>query len=401
MALTYNGRPFRAQDFASDMERAMVEQVADELHQRFTSIRHPETGEFPTVIVHGERLDDLRVSIEGSAELLAIVSERLEPEDRDGIDLKEVEPHVPPKAFLSYSFDDRNIAERIARTLMASGIDVWWAEWEMKAGDSLRQRIDEGLTGCTHFLVLLTAGSLQKPWVNQEMDAGLVRRIDGQARFIALRSGLSASDLPPLLSGMLSPAIEDADFDASIRNLVNDIHGLSRKPLLGKGPTATELPSTGYSKVATGIAKVMVEQSKRALFGDPQKGVEELSSIVGVSEEDVEDALHEIRDMVTVSHGRVLAKSSLFSTFDKHFMPWSPEDDALRVAAGLINDPSASSDTASIAESLGWDRRRMNAALSYLLERKLIVDYQTLANDWLCFRVVKTDETRRYVKSRS
>ena len=399
--MTYNGRPFRAQDFASDMERAMVKQVADEFHRRFTSIRHPDTGEFPTVVVHGDRLDDLRVSIEGSPELLAIVNERLQPEERNGIYLKELEPHVQPKAFLSYSFDDRDMAERIARVLMANGIDTWWAEWEMRAGDSLRQKIDDGLTGCTHFLVLLTPGALKKPWVNQEMDAGLVKRIDGQARFIALRYGLSAADLPPLLSGMLSPTIDDTVFDASIRDLINDIHGLSRKPLLGKGPVATELPSTGYSKVATGIAKIMVEQSKRGMFGDPQKGVEELASEMGVSEEDVEDALHEIRDMVKVGHGRVLAKSSLLSMFDKHFMPWSPEEDALRIAAGLINNPSATSDTASIAEKLGWGARRMNAALSYLLERKLIVDYQTLANDWLCPRIAKTDETRRYVKSRS
>lgn len=125
----------------------MVDQVADELHQRFTSIRHPETGEFPTVIVHGERLDDLRVSIEGSARAARHCQRAPEPDDRDGIDLKEAEPHVPPKSLSELPFDDRNIAERIARTLMASGVDVWWAEWEMKAGDSLRQKIDEGLTG--------------------------------------------------------------------------------------------------------------------------------------------------------------------------------------------------------------------------------------------------------------
>ncbi|MBZ9746744.1 toll/interleukin-1 receptor domain-containing protein [Mesorhizobium sp. CO1-1-7] len=401
MDLTYNGRPFRAQDFTDDFERTVLREVADELHRRFSSIRHPETGEFPTVVIHGDRLDDLRVSIEGSTELLAIVNERLAPEDREGIDLKEVEPHVPPKAFLSYSFDDRSIAERVARTLTANGIDVWWAEWEMKAGDSLRQKIDDGLSGCTHFLVLLTHEALKKPWVNQEMDAGLVRRISGQARFIALRNGLSASELPPLLSGMLSPVIDDANFDASIRDLVNDIYGLSRKPLLGRGPLATELPSTGYSKVATSIAKAMIEQSGTALFGDPQKSVEELSLAIGVSGEDIEDALHEIRDMVTVTQGQVLAKSCLFAAFDKHFMPWSPEDDALRIAAGLVNDPSATSDPSAVAERYGWDRRRMNAALSYLLDRKLIADYQTLANDWLCVRVVRTDETRRFLRSRS
>ena len=77
-----------------------------------------------------------------------------------------------PRVFLSYTWGDRELAERIANALQANGIDTWWAEWCISAGDSLRQKIDEGLGDCTHFLVLLTPNSIEKPWVNQEMDAG-------------------------------------------------------------------------------------------------------------------------------------------------------------------------------------------------------------------------------------
>jgi hypothetical protein len=59
---------------------------------------------------------------------------------------------------------------------------------------------------CTHFLALLTPVSIAKPWVNQEMDAGLVKKLDEETRFIAVRSNLPAGALPPLLKGMLSPA---------------------------------------------------------------------------------------------------------------------------------------------------------------------------------------------------
>ena len=68
-----------------------------------------------------------------------------------------------PKVFLSFAFEDMALAGKIAHTLQAGGVDTWWAEWCISAGDSIRQRIDDGLQGCTHFVVLLTPNSIEKP----------------------------------------------------------------------------------------------------------------------------------------------------------------------------------------------------------------------------------------------
>lgn len=400
VGLTYKGQPFNVKNFIEDMEKALVETAKEHLRSQFDSIRHPNTGEFATVIVYGERLDDLRLSIEGSAELLELVKERMNPEDLEVTSFKTLQ-NGPPKAFLSYSFEDSEVAEKLAKELLANGIDTWWAEWEIGSGDSLRQKIDEGLGNCTHFLVLLTPKAIEKPWVKLEMDAGLVRRVSGQAKFVPVRHGLPVGDLPPLLTGMLSPELDENTFSVAVRDLVNDIHGVSRKPLLGPAPATTSLPSTGYSQTATAIARVFVEETKTGMFADPQKSVDELASAVASSIEDVEDALHELRDFVTVSFERALPKPELFAQFDKHFMDWSPEEDALRIAADLINDPTLPHDTSEVAARYGWEPRRMNAALSYLLARKLIVDYKVLASDFNSIRIVKTDATRRFVKSRS
>lgn len=400
MGLKYNGRLFNAKDFARDLEKAIVENAKGQLRDRFLAIRHPETGEFPTVIVHGESLDDLRLSIEGSVELLALVKERMSLEDLEATAFQTVRIG-PPKAFLSYSFEDSKMAEKLARSLMAAGVDTWWAEWEIGSGDSLRQKIDEGLGTCTHFLVLLTPKAIEMPWVKLEMDAGLVKRITGQAKFIPIRYDLSTSSLPPLLSGMLSPELDETNFDATVRDLVNDIHGVSHKPQLGPAPETTTLPSTGYSQTATAIARIFVKETKTAMFADPQKGFDELASAISASEEDIEDALHELRDYVKVSFERAMPKPELFAQFDKHFMCWSPEEDALRIAADLVNDPAFPHDTAEVAQRYGWEPRRMNPALSYLLARKLIVDYAVIASDFNSIRIVKTEATRRFVKSRS
>jgi hypothetical protein len=81
------------------------------------------------------------------------------------------------------------------------------------------------------------------------MDAGFMRKIGDKCRFIPLRHQLSPSNLPPLLSGMYAPEI-DAEC-SQLSQIVNDIHGISRKPPLGPDPVATNEPRTGYSAAAS------------------------------------------------------------------------------------------------------------------------------------------------------
>lgn len=62
----------------------------------------------------------------------------------------------------------------------------------------------------------------------------------------------------------------------------------------------------------------LIDRARR--LRDPQKDIGELAAAIGASEDDVEDALHELRDVVTVSFDRVLPKADFFATFAKHSM---------------------------------------------------------------------------------
>jgi TIR domain len=397
--LTVGVKAVRPDKFGDALMRSIVDQLIGEMRKRLGSIRRPDTGEFPTVVAHGDSLDTLSFTVEGSPELLALVRQRFGTEETEGMTLVSTVSPEPPRAFLSYAWEDRVLAERLANALHANGIETWWAGWSIGAGDSLRQKIDEGLAGCTHFLVLLTPTSITKPWVNQEMDAALVRKLDEETRFIAVRSSMPANALPPLLKGMLSPPIDD--FDVDVAQLVNDIHGISRKPALGPSPTAATMPLTGYSAAATTVAKVFIETSETALFGDPT--VADLVKRTSLSEDDVRDALHELRAVFTVSHDRALPKDELFVIFDKHFMPWDPTADALTLAADLVNDASFPGNTPDIAVRYDWLPRRLNPAIAFLINRALIMDSKAIGTaPWITAWVQKKAEaTRRFVKSRS
>jgi hypothetical protein len=401
--LEVNGRPFNPQNFQEQMMKAVMERVGEHLHARISSIRDPDTGEFPTVVVTATDMADISAQVEGSPALLAIVKQRLS--SRDAVPLQELDKSLDtpktPVVFLSYAWEDRSLAERIARSLQASGIDTWWAGWSMKAGDSLPQKINEGLAGCTHFVVLLTQVSMQKPWVKQEMDAGLVRKIADQCVFIALRNGVPARELPPLLAVHLSPEITDPEID--LTQLINDIHGVSRKPPLGAPPAAVaQHPAQArYSAAATAVARVFVEQTEHGMWADPQLTADDLSKATGLTEDDVMDALHELWTLVEDHHGTILPKAELFTQFDSVFKVWNPNEDALRLATDMVNDSEFPADPAMVATQYGWPPRRLNPAIAYLESRKLIDCCHTIGlAPFVAYRIGWNAATRRFVKSR-
>lgn len=397
--ITVGGKKIRPEDFGTELKKVAAKQIAEELQARISSIRHPVTGEFPVVVAVAESLDQLYIRAEGSPELIQLIRGRMSEEDLQLIRFQE-QTRVQPKAFLSYAWEDRELARRIAERLQGNGVDTWWAEWEIRAGDSLRRKIDEGLSNCTHFIVLLTPASIEKPWVNQEMDAGFVRRIEAEARFIPLRSELAASALPPLLRPILSPEIRD--FDLDMAQLVNDIHNVVLKPPLGPLPVPEVPANTGYSTAASRVAEIFVRESKIGDSFDPQFGHEKLAEQTGLTPEDLSDALHELRNYITDEHYWLHPKEELFVEFDAHFMSWNPAADALQLATDLLNDDSFPSSPPEIAKRYGWEARRLNPAINYLKNRNLAGVRTALGmGPWAAFHIERTDATRRFVKSRT
>ena len=91
-----------------------------------------------------------------------------------------------------------------------------------------------------------------------------------------------------------------------------------------------------------------------------------------------------------------------FSEFDRHWQPWNAADDALRLAADFVNDPQFPHDPKQISERYGWEPRRLNPVIYYLLERRLIMDYQAMGTQpFAIARIVGNQNIRRFVKSRS
>jgi sulfatase modifying factor 1 len=78
--------------------------------------------------------------------------------------------------FISYARQDRPRAEGIAKALEAHGWSVWW-DWNIPAGKTFRQVIQEQLDQARCVIVLWSAASITRKWVIEEASEGEERGI--------------------------------------------------------------------------------------------------------------------------------------------------------------------------------------------------------------------------------
>lgn len=76
------------------------------------------------------------------------------------------------KLFISHASEDKiDVARPLADLLIANGVSVWYDEFELKLGDSLRSSIDKGLQESDFGIVILSPDFFNKNWTQYELDS--------------------------------------------------------------------------------------------------------------------------------------------------------------------------------------------------------------------------------------
>ncbi|MGH6690032.1 MAG: toll/interleukin-1 receptor domain-containing protein, partial [Gammaproteobacteria bacterium] len=61
-----------------------------------------------------------------------------------------------PQVFISYSHDDVEWVRRFAEALRQQNVNVWLDEWQINAGEPLREAIEAGLRSSDAIVSVLT-----------------------------------------------------------------------------------------------------------------------------------------------------------------------------------------------------------------------------------------------------
>lgn len=82
--------------------------------------------------------------------------------------------------FISHASEDKeDIVRNLAEALRESGFQVWYDEFELKIGDSLRKKIDLGLINSKFGIVIISPSFVRKNWTEYELNGMVAREMNG------------------------------------------------------------------------------------------------------------------------------------------------------------------------------------------------------------------------------
>jgi hypothetical protein len=173
------------------------------------------------------------------------------------------------KVFLSHSSVDKPFVRNLAKDLEAAGLQVWLDENVIKLGDSIINRINEGLNNTDFTLLIISASFLSSNWAIWEANAVIVEAIKAQ----------KSSVIPILIEDVwnnVSPLLRDKLY-LDFRNHSN---------LLEYRAALNRLISTLLSHTAAPVAKkpiVMVTGGRDPGFTIAFQAAYELGKLLGVN----------------------------------------------------------------------------------------------------------------------
>lgn len=88
---------------------------------------------------------------------------------------------VTYRVFISYNTNDVQIANQIALFLASEQIPTWYAKWNINPGDSLSEKINKGLSDCTHLLVLWSKNAEESKWMKREINPIIYKEVEDES----------------------------------------------------------------------------------------------------------------------------------------------------------------------------------------------------------------------------
>ncbi|MBU2534301.1 MAG: TIR domain-containing protein [Alphaproteobacteria bacterium] len=98
--------------------------------------------------------------------------------------------------FISHASEDKDgFVRDLASALRERGANVWYDEFALSVGDSLRRTIDRGLAGSRFGIVVLSEHFFRKEWPNRELDGLVALEVEGRTRILPIWHKVSKDEV--------------------------------------------------------------------------------------------------------------------------------------------------------------------------------------------------------------
>ena len=117
--------------------------------------------------------------------------------DRNYDESKIAPEEIGYDAFISHASEDKEkFVKPLASALTRLDYRVWYDEFELRVGDSLRQSIDKGLVNSRFGIVVLSPGFFSKNWPQYELNGLTAREMDGHKVILPIWHMVDREDVP-------------------------------------------------------------------------------------------------------------------------------------------------------------------------------------------------------------
>ncbi len=111
------------------------------------------------------------------------------------------------------SEDKKDFVKPLANALAKQNLKVWYDEFELTLGDSLREKIDYGLANSRYGVVVLSKAFFEKKWTKEELDGLAARQTsEGKKVILPIWYKVGCEDVKkfsPMLAGKLAARSEE------------------------------------------------------------------------------------------------------------------------------------------------------------------------------------------------
>jgi hypothetical protein len=104
-----------------------------------------------------------------------------------------------PSIFLSHTSIDKPFVEKLAVELKRLGVNVWFDKWEIKVGDSITWKIEDGIKNNEFLGIVLSPEALASAWVKSEIGAAWSKQMKNK-NFTVLPIFYRSCEIPMFLA---------------------------------------------------------------------------------------------------------------------------------------------------------------------------------------------------------